>query len=103
MSENTQDRQQRYKEELKQLEKREAEKRFLYSKNPGGGLDAPAPRPSDDFIQKCVGPLKSQAELRTEAKANIAKQERAEKQERERAYEVRRSMAQHQKRIKQKT
>lgn len=49
---------------LEQLQERENEKAFLYDKTIGGHR---APRPSADYIEKCVGPLKSADELELEA------------------------------------
>lgn len=57
-------------QERVKLEEEERQKRILYDRNIGG---ANVPRPSPDFIERNVGPLRSPKELEREA------QERAQK------------------------
>ena len=49
---------------LEELREKESEKRMLYDREIGGDL---APRPSLDFIEKCIGPMKSEEALHEEA------------------------------------
>lgn len=53
---------------LSQLQEEENHKRMLYNRTIGGEN---VPRPSIQFIQDCVGSLKSEAELRAEAQRDV--------------------------------
>ncbi len=55
-------------ERLSQLQEEEAHKRMLYDRTVGGEN---VPRPSRQFIQDCVGPLKSDEELHAKAQVDI--------------------------------
>ena len=55
-------------ERLLELQEEEDHKRMLYDRTIGGEN---APRPSIQFIQDCVGPLKSDEELHAEAQRDV--------------------------------
>lgn len=55
-------------ERLSQLHQEEDQKRMLFDRTIGGEN---VPRPSVQFIEDCVGPLKSDAELHVEAQRDV--------------------------------
>lgn len=53
-----------FEQEKQRMEAAEKEKRLLHDRTVGGPM---VPRPSKDFVEKCTGPLKSQAQIEREA------------------------------------
>ncbi len=82
--------------EISHIQKKEADKRFLYDKTIGGPN---VPRPSDKYIKACVGPLKNDTQIRKEAAENIRRQKEAEEREAQRQEAVARSIQEHNERI----
>ena len=82
--------------ELERLRKEEAHKKLLYDRNIGGQN---VPRPSRSFVEQSVGPLKSDEQIRREAREQAMRTQRAAEIEAERRAEVERSMREHQSRI----
>lgn len=102
MSVDNQEQQRVYEAELKKLEQRESEKQTLYKRSVGNTLDIPAPRPTDEFIEKCVGRLKSNTELSTQARENAIKRIQQEEAKIQRRQDVKISMDAHNKRVTQR-
>jgi len=88
----------RAKAAYEHLKKEEENKRFLYDKSIGGN----APRPSDQFIQQHVGPLKSHAELQKEARGQAERQQIAQREQARREAEFEQSVREHNRRLEQK-
>lgn len=83
----------RIQAEVTRLQEKEAEKRFLYDRTVGGEN---VPRPTPECIEKCVGPLKSEAQIRQEAQIAVEKQQLAERLAAQRQRDVQQSMEQRQ-------
>ena len=80
----------RLEAEIARLNEIEGEKRFLLDKSIGG---PDVPRPTDKFILDCLGgPLKSEAQIKAEARENVEKAYAAEKRARVEQENVRQSM-----------
>lgn len=83
----------RIQAEVTRLQEKETEKRFLYDRTVGGEN---VPRPTPKYIEKCVGPLKSDAQIRQEAQIAVEKQQLAERLAAQRQRDVQQSMEQRQ-------
>lgn len=86
-------------DEVQRLREEEEYKRFLYDKTIGGSN---VPRPTDEYIEKCVGPLKSEQDIMREAEEIVRKQDEAEQLALKRQDVYQRSLEQHNNSIKAK-
>jgi hypothetical protein len=79
----------RFKARLSELHAEERHKEMLHDRTIG---DQNALRPSKDFIERCVGPMRSDDELRKLARESVEVQQRQERLEAERKAEVEKSL-----------
>lgn len=87
---------QRANEFLEKLQEQEREKEMLYDRSIGGEL---APRPTVQFIEDCVGPMKSQETLHEEAREAAAKEIERSRIEAIRKAEIEQSLREHSQRV----
>lgn len=85
----------RFQSEIERLRKEEDFKKNLFDKSIGDN----APRPSDQYIRACVGPVKDESQLHEEAKRNVQKQIDDEKRASANRAAVKQSMQEHHKRV----
>jgi hypothetical protein len=58
-------------QELTKIREQEAEKKLLYDRSIGSKNNEPTLKPSDEFIEKHVGKLKSEKEVQAEAQKKV--------------------------------
>jgi hypothetical protein len=85
--------------QLERLREKEAEKKMLYDKSIGGPQ---ALRPSDAFIERNVGRLKTEEQLRQEARQKALKELKTERVDRERRAAAEKSLRAHTRRIEER-
>lgn len=93
-------REQRIADHLAMLREEEREKAMLYDRTIGGEL---VPRPSKEFIENCIGPMKSDEALDREARAAVDREDRQRWIENERREAVEQSMREHDRAVRERS